>query len=81
MVNRFQFCFNFAFKFNLRRYTKSELVARLVMHATPPCKVRLAGLFAFSVQVYPSRVTRYDLVILSQDDKITVSMWKMTVST
>jgi hypothetical protein len=31
--------------------TKNELVARLVMHATPPCKVRLAGMFAFSVQV------------------------------
>jgi len=25
MLNRFQFCFNFAFKFNLRRYNQVQL--------------------------------------------------------
>jgi len=31
--------------------TKNDLVARLVMHATPLCKVRLAALLAYSVEV------------------------------
>jgi hypothetical protein len=34
MINCFQFCFKFAFNFNLRRYTLAQLASRSSQYAT-----------------------------------------------